>query len=67
MMMRPTPFSTASSSSAGSLLLPLNSMRSAGKPAERAQVSSPPETTSTHRPASLTSRSRAGVQKALAA
>ena len=32
-MIRPMPASTAISSSAGSLLLPLNSMRSGGKPA----------------------------------
>ena len=65
--MCPTPAVTARSSSSGSLLLPCSVIISGPTPARSATSSSPPVHTSTPRPSSLTQRSTARQQNALAA
>ncbi len=65
--MRPTPARTARDSSAGSLLLPCNVIRAGSIPADSATSSSPPVQTSTPSPSSVTHRSTAREQNALAA
>ena len=55
-MIRPTPISTARSSSPRVLLLPWKPIRAAGKPARSATVSSPPLQTSRDSPSSATQR-----------
>ena len=64
---RPTPASTAATSSAVDLLLPCNAIRSAGKPARSATASSPPLHTSSERPSSATQRATSVHRNALAA
>ena len=65
--MCPTPAWTARVSSARDLLLPCRVISSGATPAASATSSSPPVHTSTPRPSSLTQRSTALEQNALAA
>ena len=65
--MWPTPAATARDSSSSVLLLPCMVICSGGTPADSATSSSPPVHTSTPRPSSLTQRSTAREQNALAA
>ncbi len=64
---RPTPASTAATSSAYDLLLPCNAIRPTGKPARSAMASSPPLQTSSERPSAATQRATSVQRKALAA
>ncbi len=65
--MCPTPTASARSSSCISLLLPCKVIIDGSTPARSATSSSPPVHTSTPRPSSLTQRSTARQQNALAA
>ena len=65
--MWPTPAAMARASSSSGLLLPCRVISSGGTPACSATSSSPPVQTSTPRPSSLTQRSTAREQNALAA
>ena len=66
-MIRPTPSSTARSSSARLLLLPWKPIRSIGKPARSATSSSPPEQTSSDSPSSASQRTTVEHKNALPA
>ena len=66
-MIRPTPSSTARSSSATVLLLPWKPTRSIGKPARSATASSPPEHTSRLSPSSAIHRATVVQRNALPA
>ena len=65
--MRPTPAASAARSSSVDLLLPWNTIRSAGNPARSATWSSPPVATSRSRPSSATRRAIAVQRNALLA
>ncbi len=62
---RPTPASTAATSSAIDLLLPCSAIRSGGKPARSATASSPSLATSRLRPSSATQRATSVHRNAL--
>ncbi len=66
-MIRPTPSSTARSSSRRLLLLPWKPIRSIGNPARSATSSSPAEHTSRDSPSSASQRTTVEQRKALPA